>query len=280
MGNTLKLKLFLQLRKRDAVRATSGINTLITQNNFISSNDKDFEVTFLSEPDRQHPMYAFAFRNREGDIVISQRFIDSMAVLNDPRIPFYFNANGQTDEEGDPEYIGYDNGGSVAVPLQNVRARLGEYAVGTSGAVPQRLLTYFQTQFMLAEAALTLGTTGNARTYFSNALQASMEKVGVPASQAKTYMDSRLAAYDAAAPAQAKLSVIMRDKWVAQFGMGIEAWTDWRRTGFPQLDPATVNTSPDGLIPRRLPYSVNELNSNANAPDQVLMNQPVWWDVQ
>jgi hypothetical protein len=98
-----------------------------------------------------------------------------MQVLNDPRIPFYFNANGQTDDEGDPEYIGYDNGGASSRTLQNVRARLGAYAVGTSGAVPQRLLTYFQTQFMLAEASLTPGYYRQCPQYFENALNASYE---------------------------------------------------------------------------------------------------------
>jgi hypothetical protein len=279
MGNTLKLKLLLQIRKRDAARATSGINALIAGNILISSNAEDFQLDFLSDNERTHPMYDFAYNRRAGDILMSERFIDSMQVLNDPRIPFYFDNNGQTDEEGNPDYIGYDNGGLTTPPLQAERARLGKYAVGTNGAAPQKFLTHFQTQFILAEAALTLGTTGNAREYYKNAMQASMNKVGVSETPANAYINQRLQAYDAAPTVDAKLRIIMRDKWVAQFGMGIEAWTDWRRTGYPRLRASTDNVTGD-IFPRRLPYSINELTSNANAPAQVLSIIPVWWDVQ
>jgi hypothetical protein len=44
------------------------------------------------------------------------------------------------------------------------------------------------------------------------------------------------------------------------------------------LKPSTVNSSPDGQIPVRLPYSAGELQSNAEAPSQTLVNLKVWWD--
>jgi hypothetical protein len=283
MGNTLKMKLFLQIRKRDPARAAAGINALIGGNQLIMTNAENFQVAFLSTTDRQHPMYDFAFNAREADIVMSSRFIDSMAVLDDPRIPFYFNNNGQTNPDNQDSliYNGFDNGGQGTAPILSERARLGEYTVGENGDAPQRLLTAFQTYFMLAESALTLNTTGNARAYFNNALDASMQEVGVGSTAATEYITRRLAAFDAAPNSEAKLSVVMRDKWVAQFGMSFEAWNDWRRTDYPRLAPATINTSPDELIPRRLPYSAVELTSNRNAPPtQVLVNERVWWDVE
>jgi hypothetical protein len=281
MGNTLKMKLFLQIRKRDPARATAGINALIAGNQLILDNEENFQVAFLSTTDRQHPMYDFAFNAREGDIVMSNRFIDSLEVLNDPRTPFFLSNNDQTDEDGNPVYLGFDNGGQGTPPILILRARLGEYAVGENGDAPQRLLTAFQTHFMLAESSLTLGTAGEARQHFANALNASMQDVGVLAAAATEYVNRRLADYDAAPTNEAKLAVVMRDKWVAQFAMSFEAWNDWRRTGYPRLDPATINSSPNGEIPRRLPYSAIELTSNRNAPaTQVLVSERVWWDVE
>jgi hypothetical protein len=64
-----------------------------------------------------------------------------------------------------------------------------------------------------------------------------MNKVGVTKQQLELYRDSRLAAYDKATTPEAKLNVIMRDKWVAQFGMGIEAWTGLEKNRFSAIRP-------------------------------------------
>ena len=276
-ANSLKLKLHLQLRLRKQAESTTAINALITTNNFIALNTENWRLNFLTTVDRQHPMYDFAFNSREGDIAMSSRFIDSLAQLQDPRMSFYFDSRGQV-SGGNPVYNGFNNGGVGTPPVLAVRARLGVYAVGTGGQAPQRFITAAQVQFMLAEAALMLGTTGAARTYYQKAIELAMGDVGVATAAANTYRDARLATYDAAADDTKRLSIVMRDKWASQFTQGIEAWTDWRRTGFPDLDPATVNTSPDGQIPVRLPYSNAETAANVNAPAQPLINAKVWWD--
>jgi hypothetical protein len=71
----------------------------------------------------------------------------------------------------------------------------------------------------------------------------------------------------------------MRDKWVSNLGNGVEAFNDWRRTGYPQLIPSTQPQTPDGSIPVRLLYSSNELSSNPNLEEQSQLIDPVWWDV-
>jgi hypothetical protein len=276
-ANSLKLKMLLQLRLRNPALATSGIAALITANNFITSNADNFQLKFLTTIDRQHPMYDFAINSRAGDIAISQRFIDSLNQLQDPRIGFYFRNNGQT-EGGNPKYVGFNNGGVGTPPTAAVRALLGPYNIGNSGEAPQRFITAAQVQFMLAEYALTLGTAADARAYFSAGIDASMTEVGVAATPTTTYKNARLATYDAAATNERKLGVVMRDKWASQVAMSIESWNDWRRTGYPLLQPATVNSSPDGQIPVRLPYSASELQSNSEAPSQTLVNLKVWWD--
>ena len=50
--------------------------------------------------------------------------------------------------------------------------------------------------------------------------------------------------------------VIMTEKWKAMFSQGIEAWTEFRRTGFPELMGAVPEAifENDGQVPSRLRY--------------------------
>ncbi len=276
-ANTLKLKLYLQIRKVDANTARTGIAAVLAQNNFIRNNSEDLEMRYTATQNNQNPLFVFAVQARETDICISQRFLDSLQTLNDPRVPFYFTNQGQA------RYIGFENGGTGTPPSIQTRARLGRYPIGfvgsnTGGDAPFRMLTHFQAQFILAEAALTLGTAGDARQYFENAIRASMAKVGVAAADANAYVLARLAAYDAARNNEARLNVVIRDKWAASVGTPIEAWNDYRRTGYPRLAIAS-NAQNITTIPTILPYSALELAANPSAPAQQLLDKKLWWDV-
>ncbi|MCG8387699.1 MAG: SusD/RagB family nutrient-binding outer membrane lipoprotein [Cytophagales bacterium] len=273
VANTMKIKFWMQIRKRRPTQAQAAINQLLGQPIF-ESNADNFSSPFGTTNGNQHTMYDFAFNRRAQDIAISQRFIDSLEVLNDPRIEFYFDDNGQD------EFIGYDNGGTATVPQEDEKALLGVFPVGQNGEAPQRMLTYYALQFYLAEADLVLDITGDARDYYEEALETAMSHVGVEDADAQTYITDRLATYDAAADNEARLAIVMRDKWVASFGNGLEAYNDWRRTGYPRLLPSTTPLTPDGSIPRRLLYSSNELSSNPNLENQAQLIQRVWWDVQ
>jgi hypothetical protein len=67
----------------------------------------------------------------------------------------------------------------------------------------------------------------------------------------------------------------MEEKWIYEFGNGLEAYNDYRRTGYPVI-PAPIETNELEL--RRYPYPDDELRTNPNAPAQVEKNQPVFWD--
>ena len=85
---------------------------------------------------------------------------------------------------------------------------------------------------------------------------------------------------------------IITQKWIAAFPNGQEAWTEFRRTGYPKLFPVAVNNS-GGTVDtdvqiRRLPFARSEYTLN---PDniqkaiQLLGGQDnggtrVWWDVE
>ena len=75
-------------------------------------------------------------------------------------------------------------------------------------------------------------------------VNAAASRGGAPALSAATikeYLDAVLAKYDAADD-NGKLELIMTEKWIANFGFGLESYNDIRRTGFPKIyDPNTDN---------------------------------------
>jgi hypothetical protein len=85
---------------------------------------------------------------------------------------------------------------------------------------------------------------------------------------------------------------IITQKWIAMFPEGQEAWTEYRRTGYPKLFPV-VNNNSGGTIStdvqiRRLPFPQNEYNTNATEVNKAIQllggadngGTRLWWDKQ
>ncbi|WP_410083149.1 SusD/RagB family nutrient-binding outer membrane lipoprotein [Barnesiella intestinihominis] len=86
-----------------------------------------------------------------------------------------------------------------------------------------------------------------------------------------------------------KLEKIITQKWLAQFPMGLEAWNDLRRTGYPRIFP--VNDIGDGSLGngrmiRRIPWNMNDAAAATDVnktgvpalEGPNLMVTPLWWD--
>lgn len=143
-----------------------------------------------------------------------------------------------------------------------------------SGAAPQRMLPFAEYSFIRAEAAL-MGAPGSAQTFFTDGITASMQEAGVSATDIATY----LAAYGTLTGTNAqKLQQIIEEKYIATFGVSVEPWNDWRRTGYPAL--AVPTNSITGSIPRTLFYPQSEIDLNPNHPPQksASLQDRVFWD--
>ena len=158
--------------------------------------------------------------------------------------------------------------------------------------VPQRLLTHFALLYIQAELALTGVSSGDARALFEQAMRASFDKVNEVAGNASAptlsgaeidgYVNQILALYDGGSQ-QERLEHIITQKWIASFGFGVDAYTDYRRTGFPVLhDGNTDNlniTVQTRQYPLSFPYVITDLQVNPNAPSQRnVATDRVFWD--
>lgn len=86
------------------------------------------------------------------------------------------------------------------------------------------------------------------------------------------------------------LEKIITQKWLAQFPMGLEAWNDLRRTGYPRIFPTNDigdGSLTSGFMIRRIPWNMTDASAAADVnttgvpalggPN--LMATPLWWDV-
>jgi hypothetical protein len=155
---------------------------------------------------------------------------------------------------------------------------------------PSFLVTFAQTQLLLAEAVTRGWTTGNASLLYANGIRAHMKQLaGYGANVAIT--DNNIEAFITAHPLDLTkaLEQINTEYWVASFLNGPEAFANFRRSGFPVLTPNLYpgkDLKTETFI-RRITYPDAELNvNNEHVKDAISRQGPdvldtrVWWDVK
>jgi hypothetical protein len=182
----------------------------------------------------------------------------------------------------------YDNDASKGVSL----------GAGAGGAGVHPILTQSFVDFMLAESALTLKTTGSAKTLLESAVRKSMadvrtlalgtsegskitafeaDKKIVWAADVDKYVTNVLAAYDKATTDAEKLNVVANEYWFALYGNGVEAYNMYRRTGMPRnLQPA-LEANPGSFV-KSFFYPTAYIARNPNAKQKANVSTPVFWD--
>ena len=224
---------------------------------------------------------------------ISERFVDTLKVTQDPRLAKYALPTGASQKASptacDITYRGFPNGHSSA-DVKNPCDPAGknfsfsDYSRPTltirQAGSPSYIMTYSELLFIKAEAAERGFIAGSAATFYTQAITASMEQWGVSPAAIATYLARPGVAYVAGAQG---LKQIAYEKWVSLFNLETEAYAEYRRLDYPVLKPgpeAVTNT-----IPTRLPYpdienSLNATNLAAakSAQGNTDITGKVWWD--
>lgn len=276
MGNTLLLKFALQIRKQNPVFAKSTIQSVLTADNFINSNALDFEVPFGSAVGNRNPIFDFNNNLRPGDQMLSSRLLALSRSLNDTlRLSkFFTKPNGA--------FTSFNNGATTPAPALATRSKYNTYLTGlVGGEAPIRLLTNFQVNFIFAEAMLTLGVIApiTVDSFYRAGIKASMLKVGMTVPEIDNYFTTNPGVVTLTGTDIEKLNQIITQKYLAWIGNGIEAFNDYRRTGYPVLAfPLNAVGDNPNVVPTRLPYTPGELARNPNAPQpRPKTDVKVWW---
>lgn len=295
-ANTLKLRIYLHYSEVNPTFATTQMNALINGGAiFMTSNADNFQLTYETTAGRQNPFHQFE-TSRPNQIFPSRTIVNLMNSKSDPRRALYFTPTplpaGYT---GTPDYtlntyVGLENavnGGAIATAnvirmhsfirgaVTSTSIITNSANVAYAGNSPTRMLTYSEYNFIRAEASLRLGVVGTAQTFYAEGIRSSMQNAGVPTATIDSYIATSAGTLD-------NLQELIEEKYVANYGVAVEPWTDWRRTGFPVMSAisSTVSPSNGGVLPSTLFYPQNEIDSNPNKPVRTNMNTRVFWDTR
>jgi len=279
-GNTLLLRAYLRLSEVDPVKARTGVETLYATNpTFLT---KDAKITYLTVGGNQNPLYAEGVGlNRVANIVASSTAVNAMAANNDPRLNLVYTPNATTGT-----IVGIPQGSFAVQPpvtpsLPNAitGARFSSATGSIAAAAPVKFISASESYFLQAEAVARGWVSGNVTTLFQAGIKASFDALGVSATDYNTYITT---APDAQLPADipGRVKAIITQKYYAMNGFqGFEAWTEWRRTGYPNfLVKSQASSLGTNELPARLLYPDTEITRNSNFPGLKLITDKVWWD--
>lgn len=241
--------------------------------------------------------------------------LQNTGTIADPRLPLYVGKTKDFMDEGTgPEYKGVPNGlpadqlsmpGYTLNENSNVHGLMFIPSWNTTGADPSGIwiskrypvMNYSEVCFLKAEAALRgWNGAGTAKDHYEAGIRASFSeaRAGVDAkwldiTKDDTYLSTGSVAWDKSGDFEANLKKIITQKWIALFPLGNEAWTEFRRTGFPDLKPVVRCDNPNikpGEFMKKIPYVDQERRINpAHATDMSLnggkgdgAHVRVWWD--
>jgi len=290
-ANSLKLRLFLRYSEKDPAFAKAQMDALIaTGGPFMSSNADNFEMEFVDAQASQNPIHQFEVE-RVNYTFPHKFLVDLMNIKADPRRATYFTdfpyGSGQYKgaEAGDPESINYSRlhtylrGNLKSAITPNAAGAIianSAYNNAYSGTAPIRMMTFAEYNFIRAEHVLRFGGGLAAATPFYEAgIKASMTAADVATAAQNAYV--------AANPLMAAdpLQQIIQEKYIANYGVALEPWNDWRRTGFPAIMPVSSAIAATDYIPRSLYYPENEtLNNPSNVMQKPDMKVRVFWDTR
>ena len=283
-ANTLELRAYLRLSNVDPNTAKAGIAALYQTNpTFLT---EDATITYTSTGGNENPFYNEATSPTLAsvqNVVASSTAVNAFTNNNDPRLGKFYTlfidkVSPVDSLESIPQgsYLSYVNK-KVSTPSPLVGGRANDPASATA---PVKLISAAESYFLQAEAVARDWATGNVTSLYTQGIQASFDATG--AGDATTYINTApdgLKALAGAITVNDKVKAIITQKYYAMCGFqGFEAWTEWRRTGYPAFwVQSAATTIAGGQKPLRMLYPNSELTSNSNYPGTVPINTPVWW---
>ncbi|MCD9576605.1 RagB/SusD family nutrient uptake outer membrane protein [Flavobacterium soyae] len=312
-ANSLRLRLAMRIVKINPALAKTQAEKAVAQKFGVFTTNADlFKII--------SPVYNNPISTISGawlDIRMSADMESIMGGYQDPRIETYFDSSTQ--------FPGQYKGVRTGIAI-NAKGDHQDFS-GIGAVVRSKevvLMTTAEVYFLRAEGALRgWAMDGNAETLYKQGITASFDQRGVSGASgyiadnvktAKNYVDPILikddkgdivydgaqnnaaalnnvtVAWDAAATNEVKLQKIITQKWIANFPEGQEAWSDYRRTGYPKLFPVLKNYSGGTITTelgvRRINYVQSEKagNSGGVATGVAKLGGPdtggtrVWWD--
>jgi hypothetical protein len=276
-ANSLRLILAIRISKADANLGKTEFNAaLAASGGVIESNADNATLTYPGGSFRS-PWYEVY--NGRKDYSISDIMVSQLTTLKDPRLPVFGAPNASGGVKGVPYGLPRDQAIAFTNANPDWSFILAPNKRTESSSV--HIITVADTYFARAEAAQLGWTSENAETMYNNGIKASLEQWGLGADYSKYIADPAIAFSGAGD----KLTKIRLQTWISFYPKGLQGWSNWRRTGVPNLQPTPFAVNTSKQIPRRFAYPSTEQNLNKaawqSATSKLGGDDPdkrVWWD--
>jgi hypothetical protein len=303
-ANTLRLRLALRVAYADEeLSATEAGKALACAEGFL-------EVDAALHPGAgawENPLYVIEYNFNDGDAKAGATIVTYMNGYNDPRRSAYFTT------ASDGQYHGVRMGSAIS----------DDYAKSTllsrincANTDPLLWMSGAESFFLRAEQALRSGDSAEAKAMYEAGIKKSFALAGVsvgnylnttstvggftdPVTAGNSYSSNLTdvsVAWSSQSSFEGHLEQIITQKYIACFPEGMEAWAEFRRTGYPKVIPTRTNNS-GGLVDtdkqiRRLIYPASEFQANNAAVTEAVTlldseaksgagdngGTQVWWD--
>ncbi|MGK7392708.1 MAG: SusD/RagB family nutrient-binding outer membrane lipoprotein [Candidatus Cyclobacteriaceae bacterium M2_1C_046] len=255
----LKARFTMHLTRRNANAASEALGYINqAMDNGFTSEAAAPKFQFEDDITGGNPLAIFG-QQRPNTLAIAEDFVDRMDATLDPR---------------KEKYMAFD--GSKWVYFQAGDENL--FWSQFDSYLP--LISYPELKFLEAEAKVRAGAA-DAKDALTEAVQASMDQLGVEGAEAATYIAANIV------PETADLQLVMNQKYDALFAQAPqEIWVDYRRTDSPGIianQGCDNGLNPGGGIPRRYLYPIDERLTNRVSYEAAiaaqgghLMNVDLW----
>ena len=302
-ANTLRLRLAMRIVYADPATAQAQAEKAVADpNGLLSAPTDDALLNQVNGLTYQNALWNIT--NNYQDISMNATMQSILEGYSDPREGVYFLKS-----VGNPNvYEALRSGLDITTPIY-----INFSLLNVSPTTPMQIMNASESYFLRAEGALrgwNMGA-GTAQQFYQQGITASFVDKGVamPAgyltdatSTAQNYVDPADATNNLAAlnnitiawnngdTFEHNLQRIITQKWLAIYPDGEEAWSDFRRTGYPKIFPVKVNHSGGTITTvgfvKRLPYPSDELATNPKgvATGVAELGGPdnggtrLWWD--
>lgn len=307
-ANTLKLRLAMRIVYANAAKAQQMAEEAVNHPvGLITNPNETAKINHTENLNYRNMLYVIG-QGEFNDIRMGATIDSYMNGYNDPRISSYFKPSTAG------KYTGIRTGINIIreqyaekAPFSDLNVNSGTDIVWVNPA---------ESHFLRAEGALRgWNMGGTAQSLYESGVRTSFSFTGASnvdaylrnnTSVPAAYTDPATSSNSVAAGSpllgnitiqwnesdgfERKLERIITQKWLAIFPDGQEAWSEFRRTGYPKVLPVMINRSGGKINTtkqiRRIPFPSSEYKLNRAAVEQAVTllggedhgGTPLWWD--
>lgn len=287
LANSIRMIMALRLSKQypsaESYAAVQFRSALLHEAGSIENNDDNFQLNYPGGNFR-NPYFNIYF-NSEGVTGESATMTTLLGSLNNDQRQTVFGADftGAPSDLGVP--VGIRNPGEWCT--ENPTYCYIFHPDNREEGDPLYIITASQVLLARAEAADRGWTpeTDNTTALYREGITQSFLQWGLEAPD-NTYFNSENVALTAVPGTGVNLKQIATQQYISFYPDGVQGWSTWRRTGYPELFPApdAINIPP--VIPRRYKYGTEDYDLTpegvqeavARLPGGDRMDSRIWWD--